>query len=59
MTMMAKSRNAKPRVTDCETLTEIVAKLRENGVSPEDIHRHIVSVAVVDLDELNEVMRAA
>lgn len=53
------SRATKPRVTDAATLSEIVERMKRKGIDPDDIQRHIVSVAVVDLDQLNEVMRAA
>lgn len=49
----------KPRITEARKLREIVAKLQQEGVDPEEIQRHVVSVAVVDLDELNAVLRAA
>ena len=49
----------KPRITEPRKLREIVTKLKLEGVEPEEIQRHLVSVAVVDLDELNAVLRAA
>ncbi len=49
----------KPRITEMETLRELVARMQSEGLPPEDIQRQIVSVAVVDLDDLNEVLRAA
>lgn len=49
----------KPRITEPRKLREIVTKLQQEGVEPEEIQRHLVSVAVVDLDELNAVLRAA
>ena len=57
--MKRANRSAKPRVTDTATLCEIVEEMKRKGVEADDIQRHIVSVAVVDLDQLNEVMRAA
>lgn len=49
----------KPRITEPRKLREIVTQLKLEGVEPEEIQRHLVSVAVVDLDELNAVLRAA
>ena len=49
----------KPIVTDARTLKQIVERLQADGVANDEIQRRIVSVAVVDLDELNEVLRAA
>lgn len=49
----------KPRITEITKLEELVSRLRQDGVKPDDIQRHIVSVAVVDLDDLNEVLKAA
>ncbi len=49
----------KPRITEPRKLREIVTRLKLEGVEPEDIQRHLVTVAVVDLDELNALLRAA
>ena len=49
----------KPRITEITKLEELVSRLKRAGIQPDDIQRHIVSVAVVDLDDLNEVLKAA
>lgn len=49
----------KPRITELAKLEELVGRLKRAGIAPDDIQRHIVSVAVVDLDDLNEVLKAA
>jgi hypothetical protein len=49
----------KPRITEPRKLREIVTRLKLEGAEPDEIQRHLVAVAVVDLDELNAVLRAA
>lgn len=57
--MRSKPIGPKPRVTDDKTLQAIVQRLRQDGCEPDEIHRLVVREAVVDLDALNAVLRAA
>ncbi|GLQ39306.1 MULTISPECIES: hypothetical protein [Georhizobium] len=57
--MRSKPIGHKPRVTDDKTLQAIVQRLRQDGCEPDEIHRLVVREAVVDLDALNAVLRAA
>jgi hypothetical protein len=57
--MHRNSGGQKPRVTDAKTLQAIVEKLKEDGCEPDEIQRRVVRACVVDLDELNEMLRAA
>lgn len=57
--MKHESRGQKPRVTDLDALKAIVEELRHDGMQEDEIQRRIVSVAIVDLDDLNEVLKAA
>jgi hypothetical protein len=59
MTMQYDFSRAKPRITDRARLLQIVEDLRRHGVEGEALETEIVRLAIVDLDQLQEVMRAA
>ena len=58
-TMDTISDGQKPRVTDTDALQAIVEKLKEDGCEPDEIQLRVVRSCVVDLDQLNEMLRAA
>jgi hypothetical protein len=59
MSVQSIGGGVKPRITDEEKLREIVARLKRDGVPPEEIPLHVVTLAVVDLDDLNAMLKAA